>query len=139
MYAVGNVFIVPAEGSPMKILLGLGTGDDSMHALARTARQVDAAGDELAVAVGGPGPLSSTEELEERVRSKLSELGVDADVRTIGSDEDLGGYLVETAEREGFDRIVLEGGDRSPMGKIQLSSTAEFVLLNARTSVTLVR
>ena len=123
----------------MKILLGLGTGDDSMHALMRTARRVDAAGDELTVTVGGQGPLSSIEELEARVRTELSELGVDAEIRTIGADEDLGGYLVETAEREEFDRIVLEGGDRSPMGKIQLSSTAEFVLLNARTSVTLVR
>lgn len=135
----GNVFIVPAEESTMKILLGLGSGDDSIHALERTARRVDAAGDELSVTVGGPGPLSSIEELERRVRSELSTLGVDAEVRTIGAEEDLGGYLVETAEREEFDSIVLEGGDKSPMGKIQLSSTAEFVLLNARTSVTLVR
>ncbi|AUX08437.1 universal stress protein UspA [Halalkaliarchaeum desulfuricum] len=123
----------------MRILLGLGTGDDSIHTLERIARRATAAGDEVSIVVGGPGPVTSIEELEERVRAELSGLDVDAEIRTLGADEDLGGYLVETAEREGFDRIVLEGGARSPMGKIQLSSTAEFVLLNATTSVTLVR
>jgi len=50
-----------------------------------------------------------------------------------------GSRLVELAEREGADRIVLGGGETSPLGKVQLGSVAEFVLLNAKTTVTLVR
>jgi len=46
---------------------------------------------------------------------------------------------VTIANQESFDRIVLGSGERSPLGKIQLGSVAEFVLLNAQTSVTLVR
>lgn len=108
-----------------------------MHVLERTVLRAIAAGDELTVAVGGPGPLESIDALESRVREELGEFDVDAAVRTL--EDDMGSGLVEIAEREGFDQIVLEGGDRSPMGKIRLSNTAEFVLLNARTSVTLVR
>ena len=47
--------------------------------------------------------------------------------------------LLELADDGGYDRIVLPGGRRSPLGKIQLGSTLEFVLLNAQTTVTLVR
>jgi len=47
--------------------------------------------------------------------------------------------LVEVAEREGFDRIVLGGGETSPLGKVKLGSIAEFVILNAGVSVTLIR
>ncbi len=43
------------------------------------------------------------------------------------------------AESEEFDRIVLGGGGRSPLGKIQLGPIVEFVLLNAQTPVTLIR
>ena len=46
---------------------------------------------------------------------------------------------IPPAERDGFDRIVLGGGERSTLGKIQLGSIVEFVLLNAQTPVTLVR
>jgi hypothetical protein len=43
------------------------------------------------------------------------------------------------AETGGFDEIALGGGQTSPMGKINVGSIAEFVLLNARVSVRLVR
>jgi nucleotide-binding universal stress UspA family protein len=43
------------------------------------------------------------------------------------------------AEREGFDRVVLGGGETSPLGKVTLGEIAEFVVLNANVSVTLVR
>jgi nucleotide-binding universal stress UspA family protein len=46
---------------------------------------------------------------------------------------------VEIAEREAFDEVVLGGGHTSPMGKITIGPIAEFVLLNAKTSVRLVR
>lgn len=121
----------------MKVLLGLEQGSDAVSVLERTAERTVAAGDELTVAIGGPGSLASIEELEERVREVLAEFDLDASVRTV--EDDLGSRLVELAEREEFDRIVLDGGDRSPMGKITIGSTVEFVLLNARTSVTLLR
>jgi nucleotide-binding universal stress UspA family protein len=57
----------------------------------------------------------------------------------LGPGEDPAGRLVELAETEGFDRIAIPGGERSPLGKIQLDSVAEFVLLNATTTVTLIR
>ena len=43
------------------------------------------------------------------------------------------------AEEEGFDQIVLGGGQTSPMGKINIGSIAEFVLLNSHITVKLVR
>ena len=47
--------------------------------------------------------------------------------------------MIEIAETEDFEEIVLGGGHTSPMGKITIGPIAEFVLLNAKTSVTLVR
>jgi nucleotide-binding universal stress UspA family protein len=43
------------------------------------------------------------------------------------------------AEREGFDELVLGGGERSPSGKMRLGRAAEFAVLNAHTTVVLVR
>jgi nucleotide-binding universal stress UspA family protein len=63
--------------------------------------------------------------------------GAGVSVRRL-SDEP-GPRLVELADTEEFDRIVLGGGQRSPMGKIAVGEIAEFVLVNARTSVLLVR
>jgi len=71
------------------------------------------------------------------VRETIDGSGVDADVRRLTGHP--GSELTELAEREGFDRIVLSGGRRSPLGKIDLGDVAEFVLLNADVSVTLIR
>jgi len=75
--------------------------------------------------------------VEHRVRERLDELGFEADVRQVTGHP--GSQLVELAAGEGFDRIVIGGGQRSPLGKIELGELAEFVLLNADRSVTLVR
>lgn len=121
----------------MKVLLGLAGEDDSMQVLERTASRAVAADDELVVAIGGVDVTDADTDLESSVREMLEQYDIEASVRTL--DGDLGSRLVEIAERESFDQIVLEGGTRSPMGKISISNTAEFVLLNARTTVTLVR
>lgn len=110
----------------MKLLLGIGA-DDDLSALDATVARAREAGDELTVATDADG----------RVRSRLDELDFAAEVRRIQNDP--GSRLVELAASEGYDRIVLPGGQRTPMGKISLGETAEFVLLNARTSVTLIR
>jgi len=50
-----------------------------------------------------------------------------------------GSELVALAESESFDEIALGGNTTSPMGKISIDQTAEFVLLNSHITVTLVR
>lgn len=122
----------------MKVLLGIGGSDDSIRALEQVVDRSAHAGDDLTVAiVENPRSERSREEIERRVQAVLDDAGVEAPVRHLEGDP--GSQLVDIAETEGFDEIALGGGETSPMGKINLGSIAEFVLLNARTSVRLVR
>lgn len=122
----------------MKTLLGIGGSDDSLRALEETASRAKATGDDLTVAiVENPKSDRTPEEIEAAVEEVLAETDLDAEVRF--AEGDPGSRLVEIAESEGFDRIVLGGGQRSPMGKIQLGHIAEFVLLNSHVTVTLIR
>jgi nucleotide-binding universal stress UspA family protein len=122
----------------MKILLGIVSENDYAEALERTVDRAGAAGDDLTIAL--VEDLLSAEarsSVEDAIERLLEEAAVDVEVRRVEGDP--GSRLVEIAETEGFDRIVLGGGQTSPMGKIKISTTAEFVLLNSHTSVTLVR
>lgn len=122
----------------MKVLLGIGGSEDSLRALERTVDRAAEAGDELTVAVvENPDSEPSPEAVEDEAHAVLEGTGVGAEVRRLTGDP--GSRLVEVAEDEGFEVIVLGGGRTSPMGKINVGSIAEFVLLNAHTSVTLVR
>lgn len=121
----------------MNVLLGVGGDDRSFRALAETVQRARAAGDDLTVAVYGDADGLSLSDVEAQVRERLGELEFDASVRRL--DGDPGSSLVALAEDEAFDRIALAGGHRSPLGKIQLDPVSEFVLLNASTTVTLVR
>ncbi|GAB3420926.1 universal stress protein [Haloparvum alkalitolerans] len=122
----------------MKVLLGIGGSDDSLHALERTVERAVTAGDDLTVAVvENPDSPRSPEEVVARAEEVLADAALDAEIRRVEGDP--GSRLVEIAESEGFDVIALGGGQTSPMGKINLGSIAQFVLLNATTSVTLVR
>ncbi|MFB6072532.1 MAG: universal stress protein [Halobacterium sp.] len=122
----------------MKVLLGIGGTEDSLTALEHTVERAVDAGDELTVAVvENPESDRDPEELVGEARSALSDAGLPEDVRRLSGDP--GSSLVELAESEDFEQIVLGGGERSPMGKIRLGHIAEFVLLNARVSVKLVR
>ncbi|WP_255151695.1 universal stress protein [Halorarius halobius] len=122
----------------MKLLLGIGGSEDSFRALEKTIERALEAGDDLSVAVlENPDSEPTPEEVADRARDALADAGLDADVRIVEGHP--GSGLVEIAESEGYDRIVLGGGETSPLGKVQLGSIAEFVLLNAHTSVTLVR
>jgi len=118
----------------MRLLVGVDGSDLSLEALAETVERARA-DDEVTVAVyttdGDP------DDVGRRVSDLLEPRSVDATVRHLTGDP--GSQLVELAERESHDRIVLAGGHRSPLGKIQLDSVVEFTLLNARTSVTLIR
>jgi nucleotide-binding universal stress UspA family protein len=122
----------------MKVLLGIGGTDDSYRALERTVERAAAAGDDLTVAViDSPRTAVDGAEVDERIREVLDGAGVDADVRHLTGDP--GSELVTVAEDEGFDEIVIGGGETSPMGKINIGGVAEFVLLNSHVSVKLVR
>ena len=122
----------------MKVLLGIGGTEDSVRALERTVRRARRAGDDLTVAVvENPGSDRTPAEVERLVRDLLSETDLAADVRVLEGHP--GSRLVELAESEGYDQIALGGGERSPMGKINLGGVAEFVLLNSQVTVKLVR
>ena len=122
----------------MRVLLGIGGTDDSICALEETIARAKRAGDELTVAVvDNPASDRATDEVETLVRDALDDADLEAEVRQVEGDP--GSRLVDIAESENFDRVVLGGGETSPMGKINIGSVGEFVLLNSHVSVTLVR
>lgn len=122
----------------MKVLLAVGGSDDSLQALEETVERAAAAGDDLTIAVvDNPDSERSASAVESAVRDGLAESGVAAEVVRLTGDP--GSRVIDYAEDGGFDQIVIGGGHRSPMGKIQLGRIAEFVLLNAQMSVKLVR
>ncbi len=122
----------------MKVLLGIGGSDGSFEALADTVARAEEAGDEVTVAIVDREDISLTpEKIETEVRERLADTGMGPEIRQLSGHP--GSRLVELAEQEQFDRLVVAGGERSPLGKINFDETLEFVLLNAETTVTLVR
>lgn len=122
----------------MKVLLGIGGSDDAFRALDRTVERVGRTGDELTVAIlENPDTSVDPDDIENRVETRLAEADLDATVRHLEGDP--GPALVTVAETEGFDEIVLGGGQESPLGKINVGHIAEYVVLNATVTVTLVR
>lgn len=122
----------------MKVLLGIGGSEDSLEALDRTVRRAQEAGDDLTVAVvENPESERAPDEVMAAVKEVLDDTSLEADIRRVSGDP--GSRLVEIAESEGYEQIVLGGGSQSPMGKIRLGHIAEFVLLNSHVTVTLVR
>jgi len=122
----------------MKVLLGIGGSEDSIQALERTVDRVERAGDDLTVAiVENPESELDDEAIAAKVEEVLEREGVEAPVRHVTGHA--GSRIVEIAEDESFDQIVLGGGHQSPMGKIRIGHIAEFVLLNSRVTVTLIR
>jgi nucleotide-binding universal stress UspA family protein len=134
---VGKLLTWERESGDMKVLLGTGGREDGFDALDRTLERTREAGDDLTVAVLETSSDEDVESVAADVREQVAATGIDAEVRVLEGHP--GSQLVELAETEGFERIVLGGGQRSPLGKIDLGEVAEFVLLNADVSVTLVR
>jgi len=123
----------------MDILLGVGGSELSYQALEETLDRVQQTGDTLTVAIFDNEEISEEmETIRQRVEATLQETDFEAEIRELDG-RSPGSALVSLAEEEGFDRIVLGGGERSTLGKIQLGSIVEFVLLNAQTPVTLIR
>jgi nucleotide-binding universal stress UspA family protein len=132
---VGGAFVSRDANPDMRITVGVDGTEQATEALAETVERAREFGDDLTVAVYGGA--DQVEFVERQVRDRLEALEFDAPVHRLEGHP--GGRLVERAERGEYDRIVLPGGTRSPLGKIRFDSTGEFVLMNAQTSVTLVR
>lgn len=120
----------------MNVLVGVGSPNDSPAAIEQTIQRAAMIADELTVAILSP-ETADGESLDATVAATLDEQDLTASVRHIEGDP--GSGLVDLAEAEAVDEIVLSGGQTSPMGKIRIDNTVEFVLLNAHTTVTLVR
>ncbi|HET7324483.1 MAG TPA: universal stress protein [Halococcus sp.] len=120
----------------MNVLLGIDGSERAFDALQRTIERVRETSDALTVAII-ESEISNQKTIERRVHEMIDEERIEATVRHI--EGHAGGKLVEMADAEGFDRLVVGGGERTPMGKIRFDPTTEFVLLNAETSVTLAR
>jgi nucleotide-binding universal stress UspA family protein len=120
----------------MRVLVGVDGRDHAMSALDSTIQRAREAGDEVTVGVYTTAG-EQLSDVQQRVRDRLDAQSFDASVELI--ETQAGSGLVELAEDGEFDQIVLPGGHRSPLGKVKLDSTTEFVLLNARTTVTLIR
>jgi nucleotide-binding universal stress UspA family protein len=120
----------------MNVLVSIDGSEPAFATFERTVARVRDTGDDLTVALV-ENAIDDTETAEQRVRETLDGETVEATVRRV--EGHAGGQLVEMADTEGFDRLVVNGGERTPMGKIRFDSITEFVLLNADTSVTLAR
>jgi nucleotide-binding universal stress UspA family protein len=122
----------------MNVLVGVGGTALSFAALDDAISRATAAGDELTIAIyEHERAADGRDAVEQEVRDRLADAGVEAEIRHV--EGHAASQLVELADGEGFDRLVLAGGERSSLGKIRIGDLVEFVLLNSETTVTLVR
>jgi nucleotide-binding universal stress UspA family protein len=120
----------------MQVLVGVDGSDRSLAALEDTAGRVREAGDTLTVALVTEAEEASEDDID-RVTETLDAAGVDADIERLEGDP--GSRLVQFADGGEYDRLVVRGGTRTPMGKMQLDGTLQFILLNTDTTVVLYR
>lgn len=122
----------------MKVVLGICGREDSFSAMEEALQRAKRTGDDVTIAILEDAQSRVSEsEVRDRVEQALANFDIEASVRTVEGHP--GSRLLELADREGADHIVLGVGERSPLGKVQLDSAAEFVILNAKKPVTLVR
>ncbi|MFB6184471.1 MAG: universal stress protein [Haloarculaceae archaeon] len=119
----------------MHLLVGVDGSDDSLAALSATVDRVSETGDDLTVALLLDAEAAADVDLDELVRDALGDVNATRE-RVSG---DPASRLVELADGGPYDRLVVGGGSRSPLGKVNLDQFLEFVLLNATTTLTLVR
>lgn len=79
------------------------------------------------------------EETLETVRQELEGTGIDPEVRVPASGHEAAEELIETAEREQAELIVIGLRRRSPVGKLILGSNSQRVLLDATCPVLAVK
>jgi nucleotide-binding universal stress UspA family protein len=122
----------------MNILVGIDGSESSFNALTQTLQRARQTNDTLTVAIIESALSAPPETIEQQVRELLEPASdIDTSIRCLTGTP--GAQLTQLAETEDFDRLVVSNTERSPLGKITLESTTEFILLNAQTSVTVVR
>lgn len=121
----------------MHVLLGVQGSEESDRTLESVISRAEEAGDELTVAVFTSDD-QSLDEVASSVRERLAATDLEWSIERVES-EHPASTLVELAESGPYDQLAIGGGTRSPMGKIELGSTTEFVLLNAQVTVRLER
>lgn len=119
----------------MRVIVGVDGTEASMEALEEATRLTEEPTD-LTVAVYSADD-STASSITGAVRHRLDELEIDVSLEELTGDP--GSELVQRAETGDYDRIVMPGGTRSPLGKVRFDDVLEFVVLNAQTTVTLVR
>jgi nucleotide-binding universal stress UspA family protein len=122
----------------MRVLVGVNGSPDSIQALEKSVRRAAMFDENVTIAIlDTPETDKSRGEIKNEVRSVIENEDITANITHLEGNP--GSRLVEYAESEDFDHLIIGGGETSPMGKIQISSLAEFVLLNSHVTVTLVR
>lgn len=122
----------------MEILLGISGEDDEFLALSKLLSEETINWDSLTIAIlDSDNNTTTTETITTRVNELLET--TNRPVTTTQLPGDPGSQLVEHAETNDFDAIAIGGGERSPLGKLTLNQTAEFVVLNSKITVLLVR
>lgn len=119
----------------MNVLVGVDGSTSDTSALEEALQRARSAGDDVAVAIYGAD--DDLDAARDTVEATLESHDVAAEIHELQGEP--GSGLVDLAERGEFDRLVIGGGSRSPMGKIRIDEATEFVLLNATTTVTLIR
>lgn len=121
----------------MAVLAGITRSDMRvLQAALSYARAFDV---DLTVAILETEEGPSIEQLEDDVRSYLSEVDPATTVSVRSLPGHAGSQLVDCAEHTTVEQLFIDGGRKSPLGKIRITDAAEFALRNATTTVTLVR
>jgi nucleotide-binding universal stress UspA family protein len=121
----------------MHVLVGFTGTEQSRLALENTLERAVTAGDTVTVgAFAGGG--QTLDEVAQAAQSTLEKWDVETDLVRIDA-EHPASRLVELAETGEYEQLVIGGGEESPMGKIELGTITEYVLLNAQVTVRLER
>lgn len=135
-----------AEGVHMSIVVGYVASPEGRAALRRGAEEAQRRQTKLIVVNSNKGGatlpaeevLQYERELNE-VRSRLSQAGVEHEVRQLVRGNEPAADIIEVAEAESADFIVIGLRRRSPVGKLILGSIAQQVLLDAECPVLAVK
>jgi nucleotide-binding universal stress UspA family protein len=130
----------------MSIVVGYVASPEGRAALRRGAEEAQVRGTKLIVVNSNKGGaalpaeevLLYERELED-VRARLTEAGVEHEVRQLVRGNEPATDIIEVAESEGAEFIVIGLRRRSPVGKLILGSIAQQVLLEAACPVLAVK
>lgn len=120
------------------IVVGYVPKPEGRAALRRAAEEAKLRGMRLVVVSSAHGgrdydgdDAAGTDAELERVRARLAEAGVEAEIRQLVRGMDVAEDLIAVAEETSADIIVIGLRKRSPVGKLILGSNAQRILLDA--------